>query len=124
MKITVKPKSIFLKLHAKVGEEIYLNDLFQLHREDGPAITTTKFKLYRENGYIKKRTVQSEEWWLNGKKIFAVDNYGPFIPSNLSLKEQEFIIKQRPHLTNQIPNLKKPLQEKYQHELNLGKVDL
>jgi hypothetical protein len=51
-------------------------------------------------------------------------------PKNISrykhstAKIQEWVIKQRPDLIGRIPNLKPKLKVKYQHELELGKVDL
>jgi hypothetical protein len=72
-----------------------------------------KWKLYSEK--------TKREWIQEGvnENLFEILNY-----LGMSAKTQELLIQARPDLVNQIPKLHPALKTKYQHEVELGNVDL
>jgi hypothetical protein len=82
------------------------------HRNNGPAVESEDFP-------------DCKEYWFHGKLVLRIsDHLGRYIPQNLSLVQQEFLIQLRPDVIRRIYKLNPKLRVKYQHELELGNVDL
>jgi hypothetical protein len=91
------------------GTVYFLDSDGQFHNDDAAAIETNYGK----------------HWYFHGR--FTGNNsidYGESVPNWLPKDCQEHICRSRPHLISQIPNLYPELKVKYQHELELSRVDL
>jgi hypothetical protein len=107
------------------GSKLWYKDGLR-HREDGPAIE------YRDgmkdwflfNKRIGRRSMVSDEnKWLLLKGSIG-NNFEILNSVGMNYEMQEYVCQNRPDLVSSIKDLDPELVKKYQHEKELGKVDL
>ena len=98
-----------------------------IHREDGPAIETEDtFKLQGLRYFLFGRPIRKDRDTSDADKWALLKGN----PENIqvigkpSLEMQEYVIQRRPDLVALIGGLDPSLKSKYQHEVEMGGVDL
>jgi hypothetical protein len=110
------------------NQEWWVNGI--IHREDGPAKVSGDEEEYWVNGQLHRldgpavyNNYYGDEWWIHGQRIFN-SKEGLDCKDTPDPNIQEFVIKHWPHLIGQLENLDPLLEFKYQHELEISRVDL
>jgi hypothetical protein len=108
-----------IALDGWLGERYHIDGIF--HREDGPAIICP-----RKPALIERDThpfyPREHRYWYYKNQLAIVNDI--VTKSVLSYELQEFVIRVRPDLINQISGLYPELREKYSYEFNLLKIEI